>query len=59
MRLPAHPLFTLIGILLLCAIAVTTFFVGGLEWSVPAFLAFLGIISLLYLQTSWRKESTR
>src|SRR5437588_133647 len=34
MRLRAHPLFTLIGILLLFAIAVTTFFVDGLQWSV-------------------------
>ena len=59
MRLRAHPLFTLIGIMLLFAIAVTTFFVDGLQWSVPAFLVFLGIISLLYLQAWRRKESTR
>ena len=59
MRLRAHPLFTLTGILLLFAIAVTTFFVDGLQWSVPAFLVFLGIISLLYLQAWRHKESTR
>jgi amino acid transporter, AAT family len=50
MRLWAHPLFTVIGILLLLAIAVTTFFVDGLQWSVPAFSVFLGVISLLNLQ---------
>ena len=50
MRLRAHPLFTVVGILLLLAIAVTTFFVEGLRWSVPAFSVFLILISLLYLQ---------
>lgn len=48
MRLRAHPFFTVVGIVLLLAISVTTFFVDGLEWSVPAFAVFLGIISLLY-----------
>jgi AAT family amino acid transporter len=50
MRLWAHPLFTVVGILLLLAICVTTFFVDGLQWSVPAFVVFLGLISLLYLR---------
>jgi AAT family amino acid transporter len=50
MRLRAHPFFTVVGILLLLAISVTTFFVDGLQWSVPAFSVFLGFISLLY----WR-----
>ena len=49
MRLPAHPLFTGLGIVLLLAIAATTYFVPGLEWSVPAFAAFLGLISVVYL----------
>src|SRR5712672_3151516 len=48
MRLPGHPLFTLAGILLIIAIAVTTFFVDGLRWSVPAFSVFLALISLQY-----------
>ena len=51
MRLRAHPLFTVVGILLLLAISVTTFFVDGLQWSVPAFSVFLGVISLFYLRT--------
>jgi AAT family amino acid transporter len=50
MRLPAHPFFTVLGILLLLGISVTTFFVEGLEWSVPAFAVFLAMISLVYLQ---------
>jgi amino acid transporter, AAT family len=48
MRLRAHPFFTVVGILLLLAISVTTFFVDGLQWSVPAFLVFLGAISVGY-----------
>jgi amino acid transporter, AAT family len=52
MRLRAHPLFTVAGMLLLIAISFTTFFVDGLQWSVPAFSVFLGLISLLY----WRSR---
>jgi L-asparagine transporter-like permease len=54
MRLWAHPLFTIVGILLLVAISITTFFVDGLQWSVPAFLVFLGVISFFY----WRGHDT-
>jgi amino acid transporter, AAT family len=49
MRLRAHPLLTIVGIVLLLAISITTFFVDGLQWSVPAFLVFLATISALYL----------
>src|SRR6266852_6897399 len=49
-RLRAHPFFTVVGILLLVGISATTFFVDGLQWSVPAFSVFLGMISLLYLR---------
>jgi L-asparagine transporter-like permease len=55
MHLPAHPLFTIAGILLLLGITATTFFVEGLQWSVPAFSVFLGMISLLYLHRRQRK----
>ena len=49
MRLRAHPFFTVLGIVLLLAIAATTFWVEGLEWSVPAFSVFLAVISVWYL----------
>jgi L-asparagine transporter-like permease len=55
MRLRAHPLFTVVGIVLLLAISVTTFFVDGLQWSVPAFSVFLGMISLLYVRSRRRR----
>ena len=49
MRLRAHPFFTVLGIVLLLAIAATTFKVEGLEWSVPAFSVFLAVMSAWYL----------
>jgi L-asparagine transporter-like permease len=55
MRLWAHPVFTVVGILLLVAISITTFFVDGLRWSVPAFSVFLGLISLLYFRARQHK----
>lgn len=58
MRLRAHPLFTLAGIVLIIAVAVTTFFVEGLQWSVPAFSVFLVLISLFYLHIR-RQETPR
>ena len=58
MRLRAHPFFTLAAILFIVAIAATTFFVDGLEWSVPAFSVFLILISLLYLRIR-RRETSR
>jgi L-asparagine transporter-like permease len=54
MRLPVHPLLTVTGIVLVLAISLTTFFVDGLQWSVPVFVVFLGLISLFYLR---RKQS--
>src|SRR5215468_4944159 len=54
MRLRAHPVFTLAGIVLLVAISMTTFFVDGLRWSVPAFSVFLGLITLLYVRNRER-----
>ena len=51
LRLPGHPFFTVLGILVLIGILASTFFVEGLSWSVPAFLPLLGVISLLYLRT--------
>ncbi|HKV92039.1 MAG TPA: amino acid permease [Candidatus Angelobacter sp.] len=59
MRLRAHPFFTVLGILLLLAIAATTFFVDGMQWAVPEFLTFLAIISLLYLRNRLARRSTR
>src|SRR5262249_53415521 len=58
LRLRAHPLFTVVGILLLIGISVTNFFIKDLRWSVPAFSVFLAAITLLYLRGR-RTEKTR
>ncbi len=52
MRLRAHPILTMVNILLIAAIAVTTFFVDGLDWSVPTFSIFLGLMSLIYISAA-------
>jgi amino acid transporter, AAT family len=59
MRLRAHPFFTVLGILLLLAISATTFFVDGLQWSIPAFSVFLAAISLLYWSYRRSKASAQ
>jgi amino acid transporter, AAT family len=55
MRLRAHPIFTIGGIVVLAAIGVTTFFVDGLRWSFPSFSVFLAVISLLYFTSVHHK----
>jgi L-asparagine transporter-like permease len=60
-RLPFHPLLTLLGIASLLAIAASTFFVPGLEYTIPAFGGFLGVMSLAYwnqLRAQKREDRT-
>ncbi len=52
LRLHLFPIANVLGIVVLVAIAGSTFFVEGLRYSVPAFLMLLAIISLLY----WRVQ---
>jgi AAT family amino acid transporter len=47
-RLPAHRAAAIFGIVSLTAITVTTFFVDGMRYTVPSFLPFLAVISILY-----------
>jgi amino acid transporter, AAT family len=50
LKLHMFPVANILGIVVLVAIACSTFFVEGLRYSVPAFCVLLAIISLLY----WR-----
>jgi AAT family amino acid transporter len=50
MRLHAYPYSTLLGIATLLGITITTFYVDGLQYTVPAFLPFLFLVSIAY----WR-----
>jgi L-asparagine transporter-like permease len=47
-KLPAYRASAIFGIVSLIAITLTTFFVDGLQYTVPSFLPFLVIISILY-----------
>ena len=53
-RMPAHKAGAVFGIVMLCAILVTTFFVEGLTYTVPSFLPFLAVISLFYARARRR-----
>jgi amino acid transporter, AAT family len=57
LRLPAHPLFSIVGIVALIAIAVSTFFVEGLQYTLPAFAVFLAIMSVIGSARRNRKPS--
>ena len=48
LRLPFHPWPTLFAILALSGIALSTFWVGGLEYTIPTFLPLLAVMSLIY-----------
>jgi len=50
MRISFYPYSTILGIVVLLGITVSTFYVDGLQYTVPAFLPFLLLISLAY----WR-----
>ena len=47
-RLPGHPIVSICGIVVLLALAVSTVFVKGLEWTVPLFLGWLALVTFLY-----------
>jgi AAT family amino acid transporter len=48
LKLHLFPIANILGMAVLVAIACSTFFVEGLQYSVPAFAVLLAIISLLY-----------
>jgi len=48
LKLPAHPWPTLFALLAMFAIALSTFWVSGMEYTVPTFLPLLAAMSLIY-----------
>ncbi len=50
MRMRFYPYATLLGIVVLAGITLSTFYVDGLQYTVPAFVPFLLLISIAY----WR-----
>jgi L-asparagine transporter-like permease len=57
-RMPAHKAGAVFGIVMLVAIAATTFFVDGLQYTVPSFLPFLAVISILYARMTRAQPSS-
>jgi len=53
LKLPAYPVPTMAGIVILFAIAGSTFWVEGLRYTIPTFLLLLLIMSMLY----WRNRA--
>jgi amino acid transporter, AAT family len=56
-KMPAHKAAAAFGIVALCAITLTTFWVDGLQYTVPSFLPFLAIISLFYARMRARARA--
>ncbi len=50
LRLPMHPVLTIVGMAILVAIASTTFAIPDLRYTVPTFAPFLALITIVY----WR-----
>src|SRR5262249_51851832 len=48
LRLPAHPWPTLLAMLAVFGIALSTFWVSGMEYTIPTFLPLLAAMSLIY-----------
>jgi AAT family amino acid transporter len=57
MRLRFYPYSTILGIAALLGIAVSTFFVDGLQYTVPTFAPFLAIVSIAYWIARRRKTA--
>ena len=48
-RMPGHPLVSILGIVVILALTASTAFVEGLTWTVPLFLVWLALSSSIYL----------
>ena len=49
LKLPFHPWPTLFAIAAMCAIALSTFWVDGLTYTIPTFLPLLAVMSFVYV----------
>jgi len=59
MRLALSPYSNWLGVAALLGIAATTFYVDGLQYTVPAFLPFLLVMSFAYWRSSRAKEAAK
>ena len=47
-KMPVHPISSVVGIIVILALAASMPFVEGLEWTVPLFLVWLAAMTFLY-----------
>jgi L-asparagine transporter-like permease len=57
-RMPGHPASSIAGIVVILALAASTVFVRGLEWTVPLFLVWLAISVVLYFYRRGRRSAS-
>jgi AAT family amino acid transporter len=48
-KMRGHPLISMLGIVVILALAASTAFVKGMEWTVPMFLVWLALTTFVYL----------
>jgi amino acid transporter, AAT family len=58
-RLPFSPYSQIAALIALAAIAINTYHVEGLEYSIPSFIPFLLVITAFYWTPKRRNRSTR
>jgi amino acid transporter, AAT family len=58
MRLALYPYSTILGIAALVAITISTFFVDGLQYTVPSFAPFLVLITIAYFFSRRRAQGS-
>jgi AAT family amino acid transporter len=57
-RIHLYPYSTWLGVIAIAGIAVTTFYVDGLQYTVPAFLPFLLLVSIAYWRVRGKENRT-
>ena len=55
-KMPGHPVVAMLGIFVIVALAVSTIFVEGLEWTLPLSLGWLAFVTLFYLLRGPKKK---
>ena len=55
-RMPGHPIVAIFAAVVILALAISTIFVEGLEWTVPLFLGWLAFVTFFYLLRGSRES---
>ena len=55
-RMPGHPIVALFAAVVIVALAISSIFVEGLEWTVPLFLGWLAFVTLFYFLRRAKQE---